>query len=304
MRKTTIKTNMKKQVIMTVEEAVKRFEKHNVTKNLAKPTVKYYKCNTDILMNIVGAESPIAAINIETIEELIYQLQAKEITVTSINSCLRATRSFLYFCMERGYVDAFKIKLLKDVEKIKEPYSEEELKKLLRKPMTHNWTEWRNWAMVNYLVSTGNRIQTIINLKLEDIDFINKTIKLTTTKNKKQSYVPMSKALEKVLKEYLSLWEHDRDSYLFPNCEGIQLTDTGLKTIVRKYNISRGISKTSIHLFRHTFAKMYILNGGGMMQLQKLLGHSTLDMTRKYVNLYGTDLAIDYDKFNPLDNLK
>ena len=72
---------------------------------------------------------------------------------------------------------------------------------------------------------------------------------------------------------------------------------------VRRYNIERGVTKTSIHLFRHTFAKNFIIAGGGMVQLQALLGHATLEMSRHYVNIYGLDLKRDIEKLNPLDNL-
>ena len=73
---------------------------------------------------------------------------------------------------------------------------------------------------------------------------------------------------------------------------------------MRHFNIARGVTKTSLHLFRHTFAKNYILAGGGMAQLQAILGHSTMDMTRRYVNLYGQDIQKDFNRFNPLNNLK
>lgn len=72
---------------------------------------------------------------------------------------------------------------------------------------------------------------------------------------------------------------------------------------MRHYNIARNVSKTSLHLFRHTFAKNYILAGGGLVQLQMILGHSTLDMTRRYINLYGSDVHRDFDKLNPLNNI-
>ena len=77
----------------------------------------------------------------------------------------------------------------------------------------------------------------------------------------------------------------------------------GAYDAVRKCNISRGVTKTSLHLFRHTFAKNYIIAGGDSVYLQRLLGHSTLSMTNHYVRLYSTDLQKNYDKFNPLDNL-
>jgi len=57
-------------------------------------------------------------------------------------------------------------------------------------------------------------------------------------------------------------------------------------------------------LYRHTFAKQWILNGGYIFRLQKILGHSDLTVVKEYVHMFSNDLAIDFDKFNPLDNLK
>lgn len=70
---------------------------------------------------------------------------------------------------------------------------------------------------------------------------------------------------------------------------------------ISKYNNRRGVTKTSLHLFRHTFAKKWILNNGNMFSLQKMLGHSTLEMVREYVEIFGEDLRHDYDNFNSLD---
>ena len=64
------------------------------------------------------------------------------------------------------------------------------------------------------------------------------------------------------------------------------------------------MDKSSIHLFRHTFAKMYIQAGGDPFRLQKLLGHSDLTMTRHYVALYADDLKANYDRLNPLEQFK
>lgn len=59
--------------------------------------------------------------------------------------------------------------------------------------------------------------------------------------------------------------------------------------------------KTGVHLFRHTFAKKWIQNGGNIFSLQKILGHSSLEMVKEYVNMFGEDIRQDYDKYNPLD---
>lgn len=73
--------------------------------------------------------------------------------------------------------------------------------------------------------------------------------------------------------------------------------------IISKYNKQRGVEKTGVHLFRHYYAKNYIQNSGDCLKLQKLLGHTTLEMTKIYVELYGNDLQKDYNKFNTLDVL-
>jgi len=80
------------------------------------------------------------------------------------------------------------------------------------------------------------------------------------------------------------------------------MTTDMLQKEIARYNRKRGVEKTSLHMFRHTFAKKWILNGGDIFRLQKLLGHSSLEMVRKYVNMFADDLRKDFDSFNPPDN--
>ena len=180
-------------------------------------------------------------------------------------------------------------------------YTEAELQKLLKQPETSLWAEWRTWAVINLLVATGVRASTVVNIRVSDVDFEHNIIRLRKLKNRKQQFVPISTALKEVLSQYLKIWDWDEDSFLFPGVHNEQIQSHTLELAIRKYNLARGVTKTSTHLFRHTFAKNYILAGGGMMQLQAILGHSTLDMTRKYINLYGNDIQRDFDRLNPLN---
>lgn len=63
------------------------------------------------------------------------------------------------------------------------------------------------------------------------------------------------------------------------------------------------MEKTSIHLYRHTFAKKWILAGGDIFRLQKILGHSSLDVVKEYVEMFTNDLQKDFDKFNALEQI-
>ena len=65
------------------------------------------------------------------------------------------------------------------------------------------------------------------------------------------------------------------------------------------------MEKTSIHLFRHTFAKKYLVDcGGNAFTLQRLLGHSTLDMTKHYCAIFDADITRDFDNYSPLTQIK
>ena len=285
------------------ENAKAAFIKFCKLKNLTERTIEFYEEDLMYLQNYVNAKY-LDEITQETLDDFILEELDKGRRTTTLNTRLRGLRVFFKFCAEREYMEELSIKLLKDDAELKEPYTDAELLKLLARPKSNRWAEYRSWAMINYLVATGNRARTIVNIKISDVNFDENTIHLRAMKNRHQQIIPLSPALKEVLEEYLSAWKWSFDDYLFPSSSGGQLATTSFQQAIRKYNAERGVSKTSIHLFRHTFAKNFILAGGGLVQLQMLMGHSTLDMTRHYVNLYGADLSKDFERLNPLDNIK
>ena len=115
--------------------------------------------------------------------------------------------------------------------------------------------------------------------------------------------VPLTRALTKILEEYLVYREGSPSDLLFVSEYGVQLTVSALGNAVWAYNHKRVVEKTSVHLFRHTYAKLYIQAGGDPFRLQKLLGHSDLSMTRRYIALYADDLKANYDALNPLEQM-
>ena len=215
-----------KQIIVKISKSTSEcldiFIKHCQTKNLSPETIKTYRYECEAFIKWYKEEqekTDIEDITADTLGEYIIFLQEKEISQTYIATKLRQLRAFLYFCMDREYLVKFTVTIPKADEVIKEPYTQKELERLIKKPTSSNWVEWRCWAMVNYLLSTGNRLATVLNVKIEDVDFVNNLIKLNKLKNRKQQYIPMSSGLKDVLKTYLRLWEHTDTDYLFPEYE-------------------------------------------------------------------------------------
>lgn len=223
---------------------------------------------------------------------------------STINFDIRNIRAFTKWCEERELIKRIKIREIKLDAPIKETYTQEELKVLLRKPSKpKTFLDFQTWAIENFLYSTGARIGVLPNLLIEDIDFQNNEITMTRTKNRKGMVIPTSNALKRVLTEFLKVRKGEPTDFLFCNAYGGATTVRAIQSQIYEYNLAHGVSKTSAHLFRSSFAKAYILNGGDAFRLQKLLGHAHISTTQIYVNMFSNDLQKDFDKFNPLDNL-
>ncbi|MCC9294448.1 tyrosine-type recombinase/integrase [Clostridium sp. WLY-B-L2] len=302
-----MRVELNKRVInKTLGEGFEEFILYCRAKNLRPATIKHYRGMSQIIFKFIKPDTKLKEINPHTVEQFIISLRTrtKECDI-SINTTLVTLRATLYYCMKLGYMDRFKIHLVKTDKKIIETYTDEELKLLLKKPDVRNCTflEYRCWVCVNFLIATGCRAQTLCSMKIQDLDFENLLITYTHTKNRKQQIIPMSRSLKMVLIEYLSYRGGEPEDYLFVNSYGGYLRTDQLSHNLVKYNRRRGVITTGVHRFRHTFAKKWILNGGDVFKLQKILGHSSLQMVREYINMFTDDLSKGFDEVNPLEQL-
>lgn len=300
------KIKMAKQSNLTIEQAFDLFIRKCKVKNLTEESISSYQHKISPFYEFMNRENLISEITKDTVDDYILWLRenrkANDIT---INSYLRSVRAFLYYCMDCGYLPAFKVHLIKATKEIKDCYTDDELMRLLAKPdvKTCSFATFKTWVFENYLVATGNRISTALNVRIGDINFEDGIITLRKTKNRRQAIIPLSTTLAEVLREYLSIRGGNQDDMLFCNDYGKPASRRTYEQLVQKYNISRNVNKTGCHMFRHTFAKNWVLANGDVFRLQKILGHSDLSVTKEYVAMFGQDLQMDFEKFNPLDRL-
>ena len=116
--------------------------------------------------------------------------------------------------------------------------------------------------------------------------------------------MPIDDVYYPILKAYMKIRGGEADDFLFCTQHGKQLTKSGLTSAIRNYNLDRGVAKTSIHRFRNTFAKNWLLEDGSKNKLQHALGHKSSYMVDEYARLYGRELRKDFSKFTPLAKLK
>lgn len=157
---------------------------------------------------------------------------------------------------------------------------------MLRKPNLKQCTfqEYKSWVIVNFLLSTGIRQHSLVNIRVKEIDFDNEVVYVNVTKNRKPLIIPLNQDILKILKEYLKYRNHEsKEDYLFCNVFGKQLTKSTVYHGLWHYNKSRNVETTGMHRFRHTFAKKWVTMGGNVVTLSKILGHSSLAITENYL---------------------
>lgn len=292
---------------LTVQEAYDQFQRYNLTKGLSEGTVRYYESYSRAFFKFLGdTGQPLAEVTKATVDDYTLYLKGKAtVTDTTVNTALRMVRAFLYFCMEQGWIPHFNVPQIRAAQPVKEPYTNDELVKLLKKPDLKSCTfaRYRNWVIVNFLLATGCRAATLVNLRIMDIDLSGGTAFFRHMKAGNQQAVPLSKTIVHILEEYLPYRNGQPSEPLFISEYGNALRVDVLESAIREYNHSCGVEKTSLHLFRHTYAKLFIMAGGDPFRLQKLLGHTDFAMTKRYVALYADDLKENYDSFNPLEQV-
>ena len=298
------RTQLQKDVNSCLEE----FQRFNQLKNLSEASIRSYKYNMVRFFEFLKSVD-ITFINQVTknvVQEFTLYLRSKHIKSVTINTHLKAVRAFLYFCMEKEYLQPFKINLIKQEEEIIETYTDDDIQKLIARPNLKkcSFVEYRDWVLINYFIETGNRLRSVVNIKVSDVSFTERRIIVRVTKNREQLITPLTKTLMNILPPYIELWGLSDDSYLFPGFTGEKINENSVKQSIARYNRKRGVSITSIHAFRHTFARNYIITGGSAFKLQSLLGHKDLEMTRHYVHLFGEDLASDIDEHSIIERIK
>ena len=294
-----------KSVSKTVEETFEDFINSKRANGIRLKTLQTYSQQFNTISKDLAVEKQIEDLSKKDCENMVLALRNRGLSPNSIRSYTAMLKSFLSWCNEEGLTD-LNIKKYKGQETVKITYTDEELAKLLKRPDRKSCTfcEYRNWVIINLLLNSGCRASTIRNIKIKDVNFDESVINYRHTKNGSAQIVPLCQEMKKILKDYLKIRGGSTDDYLFPKENEEQMTENGLSESIRRYNRARGVEKTSIHLFRHSFAERYLRAGGNPFDLQRILGHSTLDMTKHYCRIYDTELVKNYDSLSPLARFK
>jgi integrase/recombinase XerD len=255
--------------------------------NVTPSTIAWYRDSFKWL----PTESPTA----EDLKDAVLRMREKGRNAAGCNSTIRAVNSYLKWS---GSV--LKIPSLKEPQLVLPTFTAQQLRLLVAwKPKAP--CQRRLHLLTLLLLDTGCRITEALTLFVRNVDMENLLITLDG-KGGKQRIVPFSFALRRSIFRYLTDYKRKPDFLLLASRNETQL---GRRVMLRDVKLlckRLGFvpPPRTLHAFRHTFAVNYLRRGGSVFHLQKVLGHSTLEMTRRYANLMTEDLQAVHERVSLL----
>jgi integrase/recombinase XerD len=291
-------------------EAIRLFLLDCRFRNLSSETIRgYYNHLHEFQLDMEKWEIPLLGIQRRDITHrmVLYMLQSGYATGT-INGRLRSCQQFFKFLFHEGiYANNISadIKPIKNPRRMLHTFTSEQLQLLLKLPDRSTFKGSRDYAIMLVFLDTGIRVSELSLIKQVDIFPEDNYIIIRHGKGNKSRTVPIQRTCREALEHYSHLRSKFDTDYFWVTRQNEPFLKAGIIDMVSLYIRQAGITGLigSTHLFRHTMAKMFLLNGGDMFTLQNILGHTTLEMTRYYVELFSQDIHKQHAAYSPVENL-
>lgn len=293
-----------KPVVLSFSNGCEMYLNDCRCRNLREATISHYEQSYKQFYKYFNPDMPLYEFTKKLYDNYVVYLRQHLKNDVSINAYLRDLITTLHYLMNNGYMTPFKMQSIKVDKTSVETYTDSELLLLLQKPNIKrcSFIDYESWVITCLLFSTGIRQHSLMEIKVKDIDLDNFLINVRVTKTRKPLLIPINQSMLSIIQEFLRYRPyHNKDDWLFCNAYGNQLKKSTCYNMLYRYNKSRGVETTGLHRYRHTFAKQWILNGGNVVTLSRLLGHSNLSITQNYVDLLVSDVAKQVDEINLLD---
>jgi len=237
----------------------------------------------------------------------IVKLVESKISNRSINRKISSLNTYYKFLLKIEKIKKNPLdnhRALKTKKIIQLPFSEKEVISALDINNFQNTFEGRrDRLIIEMLYSTGIRRIELIGIKIKDIDFSAKRIKVLGKRNKER-FIPMLESTISLLKEYMDYRNelkkiHNKD-FLFLTSKGEKIYENLVYRITNKYfdYVSTKVKK-SPHILRHSFATHLLNNGADLNAVKDLLGHSSLAATQVYTNRSIEEIKKVYSNTHP-----
>jgi integrase/recombinase XerC len=264
-------------------------------KKYSNHTVSAYQNDLSFFLDFLKqnfATQNLLEVKYSMIRSWIVDLVDNEVSNVSVNRKIQSLKAYYKFMMKIKQIETsplLKHRALKTPKKVQIPFSEKELDRVLDQlKFSDDFDGVRDKLIIDLFYSTGIRRSELINLKIQNIDYENNTVKVLGKRNKER-LIPILPNLKREIDQYVfqrSRLELVKDhEYFFLLSKGVKLNETFVYRLINYYfsNVSEKVKK-SPHILRHTFATHLLNHGADLNAVKELLGHSSLASTQVYTH--------------------
>ena len=200
------------------------------------------------------------------------------------------------------------MKIPRPARKIIPTFSDFQIQQLLNVIDTRVPEGYRNYTIILTLLDTGMRVSELCHLKVDNIWLEDGMLKVLG-KGNKERLIPIGKRVQRLLWRYINRYRPEavtaNSNFVFLTKDGRPLTKDRVEKIMTYYGKKAELKgvRCSPHTLRHSAAVRFLRNGGDVFSLQRMLGHASLEMTRKYCELADIDVKRAHIIASPVDNL-
>lgn len=235
----------------------------------------------------------------------------KQVSMWTVNNYLRNIKAFYSYLFEIKAIKsnpAMPVKSYKHTRKPKSEIKDIDFTRLLKGLDLTVFSQYRDYVILQLLLDTGMRIGETLKLKTEDIDIDKKAIFISAEicKGRKDRYVFFSNTMQTILRKWIDYQErYFNTEMLFVSSRGSNFNIMNFEKNLKKYCINNKLDEhITCHQIRNNFARRFLLSGGDIFILSKILGHSSVMVTEQaYLDVSNEDIRKSYYKFSPLENM-
>ena len=261
----------------------------------SKNTLDFYKYTAGKFVEWLKISAPKQLSNMH-IRRYLSELADRGLADNSIHGHARAIRTFTRFLLVEKYIDEALSFSMPSIRRKQLPIlTERELREVIKASKTI-----RDKTLILFMVDCGLRRSEVCSLSWGDIDLSNGVVKVENGKGRKGRSVVIGINTRRTLLAYRRTVIHTDETPLFQTYDGQRLKPLGLRSMFKRLSKRTGLHITP-HALRRTFATLSVKAGMNLLHLQAMLGHSSLDMTRRYVQMLDEDLVEAHKQYGPID---
>jgi integrase/recombinase XerC len=264
-------------------------------KNYSKLTLKAYVSDVEsfgVFLFDFHEGVQFVDVGYSLIRSWIVSLVESGVSNKTVNRKVSSLKSFYLFLLKIKVITVnplLKHKSLKVSKKVQVPFSEKEIKDVFElNGFSDDFDGVRDQLVIELFYATGIRRAELINLKLRNVDFSNKIIKVLGKRNKER-ILPLLKCTEVLLLKYIELRKvkvsEGFEDLLILSKKGNKIGESFVYRLINDYFSTVSLKvKKSPHVLRHSFATHLLNNGADLNSVKELLGHSSLASTQVYTH--------------------